>query len=410
MAHPTRVLLWLLLLASSATAQGKNLLFYGNSLTYYVWGYGVPEVVRWIAIEAGHPAPTIVSSFTGGGTLNFYATDPNSVAVIGNALPPGELWDDVIMQGHLLEATNGIGFNSSVFLASAPAILTNVRNHSPAATAIMFQTWACSYGQMYYPSPWVDPMAMHTEVRGNYHQVVDDMNATFGAGSARKAAVGDAVSLLEWDSQWYEPDLFHPNPKLILLTGMCIYSAIYGEAVCGIEPTFNPAGPFAQALQVYGIGEADWHYLAGIADRCADPALRRYPGSGDHLLLETAVDGHPLTACPDLQITLGTPLAIQMRSLNGVFANAPGLLLVNLFPTGSPPGPSPTYPEVQVDFGASLILAVALDLASPLSLSFPTPIALVGWSVLVQGLALQQSTETGNPLLTTTDGHELVFF
>ena len=40
----------------------KNLLFYGNSFTYYSWGYGVPELVQLIAIEAGHPSPTIRSA------------------------------------------------------------------------------------------------------------------------------------------------------------------------------------------------------------------------------------------------------------------------------------------------------------------------------------------------------------
>lgn len=410
MSHPARLLFWLLLLTSSAMAQGKNLLFYGNSLTYYVWGYGVPEVVRWIAIEAGHPAPTLVQAFSGGATLQYHATNPTQVAFITNALPAGETWDNVIMQGHLLEATNGVGFNSAVFLSSAPAVLNNVRNHSPAARAVMFQTWASAYGQMYYPSPWADPMAFHTEVRGNYHQVVSDMNATFGPGAAVNAAVGDAVSLLEWDPMWYENDLFHPNPSLILLTGMCIYTAIYGEPVCGIEPAWNPAGPLAQALAVYGLGEADWHHLAGIADRCADPALRRFPGSGDHLLLETGVDGLPATACPTQSVTFGTPTELRVRSLNGVFDAAPCLLLVGLFPTALPPAPSVPYPEIAFDLGGSLLLASAVDLTTPLSLAFPMPITLPGWSAIVQGVALQASGETGNPLLTATDGHELVFF
>ena len=402
-------LLWLLLCAPVAS-QGKNLLFYGNSLTYYVWGYGVPEVVRWIAIEAGHPAPTIRASYTGGGTLQYFATDPSQIAVISNSLPPGEMWDEVVMQGHLLEATNGIGFNSAVFLASAPSILTNVRNHSPAARAVMFQTWACSYGQMYYPAPWVDPMAMHTEVRDNYHQVVSNLNTTFGAGSAVLAAVGDAVSLLEWHPAWYEADLFHPNPAMILLTGMCIYSSIYGEPVCGIQPSFQPPGVLAQALQPYGLGEVEWQHLAGIADRSAAPASRRYPGSNDYLLLETATGASAVSACPDKRVTLGTPLHLQVRSLNGVFDNAPGMLLIDFFPTGLPSGPSPIYPEVQVNLGNSWVLATSAQLTNPLAWSFPTPISLLGWSVLVQGVALQSCTVTGNPLFATTDGHELVFF
>jgi hypothetical protein len=38
------------------------------------------------------------------------------------------------------------------------------------------------------------------------------------------------------------------------------------------------------------------------------------------------------------------------------------------------------------------------------------PFSWPGYSFLVQGLAFGPSTETGNPWLTATDAHELVFF
>ena len=38
------VVVFSFVLASTVTAQGRNLLFYGNSYTYYSWGYGVPEL------------------------------------------------------------------------------------------------------------------------------------------------------------------------------------------------------------------------------------------------------------------------------------------------------------------------------------------------------------------------------
>jgi len=403
-----RVLLWLFL-ASTLTAQSKNLLFYGNSFTYYVWGYGVPELVQRIAVEAGHPSPTIVTALTGGGTLPFYATDPTQVARISNSLPPGQTWDHVVMQGHALEATNGVGFNAAQFLSGAVAIMTNVRNHSPAARAVMFQTWASAWGQMYYnyPSPWTVPMALHNEIRGNYRLAVNNINAGFGAGAATNAAAGDGVALLEWNPAWYEPDLFHPNPSMILVAAMTIYTSIYGQTVCGIGP-WNPAGQLALALAPYGIDEADWNHLAGIADRCADPTLRRFPGSGDHLLLEARTGTSPLTACPVRQMTTGTFVEVQMRSMNGVFHGAAGWLLVDTFPTGSPPGPSVVYPEIRV-VGALSILNTSASLASPLSFSIQMPFSWPGTSVLVQGLAWQASTETAN-WFTTTDAHEFVFF
>lgn len=398
-----------LALAAAVEAQGKNVLFYGNSYTFYSWGYGVPELVGLLTEEAGHPPATIVQALVGGSQLQFHATDPAQVAAISNSLPAGQTWDHVVMQENSMGATPYLGFSPAVFRSSALTIMGNVRNHSPAATAVLYQTWARAWGHAYYPVPWAVPMDMHNMVRGNYDLAINDLNTTFGAGAAQKAAVGDAVALLEWDPVWYDPDLSHPGPSMTLLAAMCIYSSIHGQLVCDIDPDFTPGSALELALTPHAIDEATWNHLAGVADRCADSALRSYPGSGDHLLLESATGTDPLTACARRQITSGTSLQLQMRSMNGVYDAAPGALLVDFFLTGSPPGPTIAYPEIQVDLGR-VILTPLTSLNSPLSISFQLPFTLPGGSFLVQGLAMQASLETGNMVFTTTDAHELVFF
>ena len=407
--HPGRVLL-ALLLAATVTAQGKNLLFYGNSYTYYSWGYGVPELVQRIAIEAGHPSPTFVAALVGGMTLQFHATDPNQVAAISNSLPPGQTWDHVVIQGHELEATNEGGHNAALFRSNAVAITTNVRNHSPAARAVMFQTWARAWGHWNYPIPWAVPLAMHDVVRGNYRLAKSDIDAAFGAGTAIQSAVGDGVALLEFDPVWYEADKSHPTPAMILLAAMCIYTSIYDQTVCEIDPAFSPAGPLALALASQGLGQADWNFLAGIADRCADAALRSFPGSGDHLLLETGTGAAPVNACHANRMTTGTFVQMQVRSQNGVYDNPLAWLLVDLFPTGSPPPPDVLYPEIAVNVGTMAILLAAPNLHSPLAFAIQMPVSLPGTSVMVQGLAWKPSAATGNAWFTTTDAHEFVFF
>ncbi|MCA8977919.1 MAG: hypothetical protein KDC98_24550 [Planctomycetes bacterium] len=409
MRRPLRMLLPLVF-AATVTAQGKNLLFYGNSYSFFSWGYGVPELVQLIAIEAGQPSPTFVARLVGGSDLQFHATDPNQVAAITTSLPPGQTWDHVVLQGMSLEATNQGGYSAAQFRSNAVAITTNVRNHSPAAGAVTYQTWARAWGHGYYPVPWVDPMAMHDEVRGNYRLAVADINTTFGAGTAVNAAVGDGMALLEWDPAWYDPDLSHPGPAMTLLAAMCIYTSIYGRTVCEIGPAFSPPGPLALSLAGQGLTEPDWNLLAGIADRCADPAVRSYPGSGDHLLLESAVGTVPLTACHDRRMTIGTSVQLSMRSMNGVYDGAPAWLIGDLIATGSPPGPSTSLPEIQVDTGSMVILGTAATLASPLSFAVQMPLSLPGYSVLVQGVAWQSSTATGNAWLTATDAHEFRFF
>lgn len=402
-------LLLSLLMASAICAQGKNMLFYGNSFTYYSWGFGVPELVRLIATEAGQPTPTIVQALIGGATLGDHATNPAQVAIISNALPAGQTWDHVIMQGRTPEATTGGGFSPIVFRNNAVAITGNVRSHSPLASAIMYQTWAVAWGHMYYPVPWTVPLEMHDEVRAGYRLAASDINATFGSGAGYVAPVGDAVALLEFDPAWYEPDKAHPSPAMVLLAAMGLYTTIYGGAVCTIDPDFTPGSPLAQALSPFGLGVADWDFLAGISDRVADASVRRYPGSNDHLLLETATGNGAVTACPTKQLTLGTQVQIRLRSMNGVYDNAMGVLMVDFFVTGSPPAPWALYPEIQVALGGAILSPTVL-LGSTLSTSFQMPITLPGGSFRVQGLAFQASLESGNALFTTTDAHELVMF
>ncbi|MCA8977921.1 MAG: hypothetical protein KDC98_24560 [Planctomycetes bacterium] len=325
-------------------------------------------------------------------------------------MPPGQSWDHVVIQGHELEATDQGGYNAAQFRGYAVAITNNVRSHSPTAGVVMYQTWARAWGHWNYPVPWPVPLAMHDEVRGNYHLAIADIDATFGAGTAVNAAVGDGMALLEWDPTWYEADQSHPGPAMIMLAAMCIYTSIYGRTVGEIDPTFSPPGPLALALASQGLFESDWQHMAGIADRCADPAVRSYPGSGDHLLLESSTGTGPLTAGHDRRMTTGTSVQMRMRSMNGVYDGAPAWLLIDLITTGSPPGPSTSLPELQLDLGSMAILGTAATLASPLSFAVQMPFSLPGYSVLVQGVAWQPSAETGNAWLTATDAHEFRFF
>ncbi|MCC7062824.1 MAG: SGNH/GDSL hydrolase family protein [Planctomycetes bacterium] len=409
MTQLARVLI-ALLLASISVAQGKNLLFYGSSYTYYSWGYGVPELVREIATEAGHPTPTIVAALVGGSTLQFHATDPAQMAVISNALPAGQTWDNVVLQAGTLEATDNGGYTAAQFRSNSVAITANVRAHSPTARTVMYQTWASSWGDPNYPLGWPTPLQMHEEIRGNYQLATSDIEATFGVGSAANAAVGDGLALLQWDPSYYEVDMNHPTPRMILLAGMCIYTSIYGETVCAIAPDFQGSSPLVAMLAAQGLGANEWNQMAGIADRCADRALRAYPGSGDYLLLETAAGNGPKDACPRKAMTIGTNVSMQVRSLNGIYDNAPCWMLVDVFPTGSPPGAAANFPEIQVNLGRMSILGTSMGLANPLSFALQMPFSWPGTSVLVQGLAWQPSPATGSSLFTTTDAHEFAFF
>jgi hypothetical protein len=394
-------------LATASLAQtGKNLLFYGNS--YSQRNGGVGDLVRLLAIEAGLPAPTIVKRYVSSADLQFHATDSTQVTAITTTLPVGQRWDYVVMQGQSLEATAAMG-DPVQFRAAALQILGNVRNHSPQAKAVLYQTWARAVGHFLYPGTFATPRVMHDEIRANYLLARADLNAAYGASAAVNAAVGDGVALLGWQPSYYDPDLFHPLAPMTLLAGMSLFTSIYGLQVCPLEPNFAGNGALVSWLNGLGIVKADWDRMAGIADLCAARSVRPFAGSGDYLTLASGVAPGNVSTCSERDIGLGSVLTLQLQSRNGVYDQAPGLLLVNLFANGAPPVPSPLWPELRIDVGNMLVLLQAPTLQQPLGFTLPVPFSFPGASVLVQGVAFAPSSATGNAQLTTTDGCVLVF-
>jgi hypothetical protein len=396
----------ILLLAPSVLAQGKNLLFYGNSLSFF--NGGVARLVQAMAVEAGFPAPVYQERLVSGQDLHFHATDPGQVAAIGNFLPAGQHWDVVIMQGISTEATQALG-HPAQFVSDAITIMGNVRSHSPAAKGVLYQTWARGAGHSYYPTYWPNPLAMHEEVRTNYRNAVPALQAVYGAGSVVNSAAGDCAALLEFDPSYYIADLQHPRNQLTVMASMCLFTSIYSQRVGDITPQMNPPSQLGALLNSLLLTGADWRRMAGIADSCAAPAVRRYPGSADQLLLETASQPGLLTGVSREALTIGNVAQVRISSRNGIYDAAPAFLLATLFVTGQPPMPT-LLPEVAVDPNAMGVLVSAPDLQSPLTLSVPMSFTLPGVSVLVQGLAWAPSAETGNAWFTTTEGHVFEFY
>lgn len=395
-----------LLFCSPAAAQGKNILLYGNSYSAYHGGVGAG--VRLIAEAAGLPSPNVYEQYAAGQTLTYHATDPGQVAAITSSLPPGQKWDAVVIQGQSLEATATLG-SPTQFRARAGQITGNVLVHSPNARAVLFQTWARAQGHFLYPGTYATPLDMHAEIRDGYRLAADDIDAAHGAGTAALARVGDAVSLVEFQRAYYEPDLFHPSPKTTLLASMSLFTSIYDQRVCELQPNLSASGSLLPWLAGMGLSAADWRAMMAIADRCTDPSMRPFAGSSDQLLLESGSPPGPTNACGLVEIGVGSFLVLQLSSRNGVYDQAPAWLIGTLFVNGVAPNSVPAIPELHVDPTTMLLLQAAPNLQSPITIFAQMPLSLPGLSVLVQGVSFAPSGETGNTQLTTTDGHVLKF-
>jgi hypothetical protein len=296
----TRLALLLAAAAATLLAAGtpalaetpKNILFFGNSFTI---GNGpaangpVPTIVKNIAAAAGRPAPNVYSQMNGGWTLDNHITKINSDGasdVIRSSLPAGMTWDFAVMQEYSTKpTTHTADGNAADFRADALALFGKVRAHSPAATGVLFETWARGYGHAFYTSAPVQfpggPAQMQQQLRTNYGLAAGDLNAANGAGSVRVAPVGDAFEQGNF-SNLHNSDIYHANNRGSLLAGMAIYSTIYGDDVSDINLTGVATG--------LGLTAADATQLAGWSD-----AVTQVPEPGSLGL--AAVAAAALTLC-----------------------------------------------------------------------------------------------------------------
>ncbi len=390
--------------AGPLAAQSKNLLFYGNSYTQ--WNGTAGAIVGLIAEEAGHPIPFVVQALIGGATLQTHRFHASQVAFIHNSLPPDNTWDFVVMQGQSLEATFTSG-NPVNFRNNAVGIVANVRGHSPAARAILFQTWARAEGHSFYPGTYPTPYAMRGEIETNYGLATQDINNVWGNGTAVHARPGDGVSLLGHAAANYAPDLTHPGPRMTLLTAMAIFTAAYQERVCDLQPDFGGSSNLVLHLTSLGLDAEDWREMAGLADRVADPSLRAQPGSSEDLLLQSGVHA-PVDASPEKPISLGSWISLETSSPNGVYASAPLLVFLDAFVQGGAPGPDATYPELRFDLSRALIYTSVSSVGgSGKTVPVIIPFQLSGYSLLFQSVAFAPSAM--NPAFTATDAHVFSF-
>lgn len=331
-------------------------------------------------------------------------------AAITQALSLGESWDFVVMQGFSLEATIALG-NPTQFRADAVGILSNVRDHSPAARACLFQTWARATwaradGHSVYPSSFSGPVVMHRQIETSYAQAAADMDAAFGPDSGRRTAAGEPAFLSAFDPSLYTPDLSHPAPPMTVLASLTIFTQIYGVRACELEPDFGGTSNLAQRLASFGIGPAPWRWLAGLADRVAPAHLRRFPGSGEDYLLTSGPLG-ALDACPDKEVVAGGDLGLRLHSPNGLVNGSASILRLDLNPM-SPRWPGhPMFPEVHFLNATSTVLMQTPALAAEgHAVTWGVPPAMAGRYALVQGYSLAPSPMTANPF-TTSDAHEI---
>ena len=225
-----------------------TILFYGNSFTLGQGSTeaesfgGVPAVVSALAVAGGHATPNIENAAASGQSLAWHLA--NNLAVISNPQDftpdPGFQWDYVVLQGYSTRPTHVL--DRAQFRLDVMSLYGEVRSHSPAAGAVLFETWARAPGNdVYGGSPPLfpgGPAQMQEELRDGYAQAEQDVDLTLAADRSIVAPVGDAWEDTEWDNL-HASDLYHANTRGTYLAGLVIYGTIYSESVVGLPKMFS---------------------------------------------------------------------------------------------------------------------------------------------------------------------------
>jgi hypothetical protein len=245
---------------SSSPPRGKNLLFFGNSFTYT---NDAPDLVRDLAVANGKPAPTVFTQAAAGWTLHDHlakiAAD-GSANIIDASLPAGQSWDDVVVQENSTRATNvsasPVYGDLAGFRADAAALVADVRASSPAAHAVLFETWARGPMNSLYPVAFTGPADMQAQILSNYRAAAHDIK------SAEVADAGEAFAAANWSRDLYNgDDEYHPSGRGSLLAAMVLYRTIYHEDIADAQIAAIQAD-----LTALGLSAGDFAQLAALAD------------------------------------------------------------------------------------------------------------------------------------------------
>ena len=220
--------------ADPAAPLPRRVLFIGNSYTSV---NNLPGIFQEIVASAGQRAPAIAAVTPGGATLDQQRKLPETLAIIDRGG-----WDVVVVQGQSLEAAFAEQYASAraSFLAGAVGLYDRIKARSPAATVVLYETWA-RHGD-YWKDPKADqtlgrsPADMQSRIRKWYAAAAQEISTRRGAGRTHDvvvAPVGDA-----WERNYRDPDPIrlhvsdgsHPNFAGSYLAGLVIYAAVYHPA------------------------------------------------------------------------------------------------------------------------------------------------------------------------------------
>ena len=199
--------------------------------------------------------------------------------------------------------------------------------------------------------------------------------------------------------------LLNPPPQAVFAELELLYQPTSYEYVQFLVLASTGAPPFLAQE-----GRKLWD--AWLATGMAQPELMarttwcRLRGTEEDFALMTTIDGGGEPRACQKVAAAGSLFEARLHSPSGTFQGANAALVIQLYPTHSPPVGLPGFPGIHVNdlmltlpFGALPAQGVALPLV--------VPPGLTGWSARFQGLLLTSAANNG--LYVASEAHDVIF-
>ena len=231
----------------------RKVLFIGNSFTVQ----NIPDAFKRLAMDAGWQPPAVTSTAVVSQTLEWHTTNQDTL----DAIDEGG-WDYVVLQEYSTRPTDSLTATNAdplQFKQDATWLYDRVKDSSPDAQIILYETWARHENHSDYPTDYDDRDDMQSQLNYHYHDAGENYipgNSTASVTTdVELAPVGEAWQLNYHgvNMNLHDTDLYHANYAGRYLAAMVIYGTIYDRSVEG------------RGAQL-GLTYEDAAYLQGIAD------------------------------------------------------------------------------------------------------------------------------------------------
>ncbi len=221
---------FLIITASTAQAQVKNILFLGNSYTY---GNDLPTMLKTLA-ESFNDTIDKDQNTPGGYQLVQHVTNSTTLSKIAS-----RNWDHVIIQEQSQKPSFSPGQVATGVYPYAKTLCDSIRSNYSCTEPIFFMTWGRENGDASncasYP-PICTFNGMNQRLRESYTEMAVNNSCTVAPVGAAWKTVRDSFPTI----QLYTSDGSHPNVYGTYLAACVFYATIYQKSPIGA--TYVPAG------------------------------------------------------------------------------------------------------------------------------------------------------------------------